>query len=308
MFVTSDNLDFVPIVRHRGFDWREHLMCGVSVHSSHWPGYQAAARFMLEATHRCGLFNDMEYASYSKSGEKRQRFIQPKSFPRLALGELKGAQDAYAVLLRGFIPTEHTENENFEVGGEASLKMEHLGPYANILVPRQSAGAHFVFPLDDKPMETAADLIQLAADILGAEYAYSFIRDELCFPSGYACGIGAPLGRTADADAVEIDAWARFAAEPIWTGPWPKLRDLYQINLLSERHTAEPVAGLGRLHEWIAAEPGRGALKALGGGQLLWSLTDAEIVSVRPILNDAGLLLSCKSRVYRDLPPYPLRT
>jgi hypothetical protein len=56
------------------------------------------------------------------------------------------------------------------------------------------------------------------------------------------------------------------------------------------------------LSEWIPAEPRRGRLEDIGQGRWLWTLTDAEMVHVRPLLNEAGLLVSCRPRVYRDLP------
>jgi hypothetical protein len=108
-----------------------------------------------------------------------------------------------------------------------------------------------------------------------------------------------PLARE---ETEEIGGWADFADEGLWTGKWPLLRDLFEVNLLSERHTSAPVEGLGYLTEWICGQPGRGRLQDLGKGRVLWILTDAEIFNVRPLLNQAGLLLSCRNRVYRDLP------
>jgi hypothetical protein len=78
-------------------------------------------------------------------------------------------------------------------------------------------------------------------------------------------------------------------------------RDLFQVNLLSERHRSALVDGVGLLH-WIAAQSGRGRLDDIGQGRWLWTLTDAQMVAARPLLNAAGLLLSCRPRVYRDLP------
>jgi hypothetical protein len=59
---------------------------------------------------------------------------------------------------------------------------------------------------------------------------------------------------------------------------------------------------LGYLLDWIRAQPERGRLEDLGEGRWLWSLTDREMVEVRPQLNAAGVLYSCTERVYRDLP------
>jgi len=88
----------------------------------------------------------------------------------------------------------------------------------------------------------------------------------------------------------------------MWSPGQPSFRDLFQVNLISERHTREPIGSLGYLTEWIAAKPGRGQLQDVGAGRLLWSLTDAEMYDIRPLLDEAGLLMSCRDRVYRDLP------
>jgi hypothetical protein len=61
------------------------------------------------------------------------------------------------------------------------------------------------------------------------------------------------------------------------------------------------IDGVGLL-DWIAAKSARGQLDDVGQGRWLWTLTDAEMVAVRPVLNAAGLLVSCHPRVYRDLP------
>jgi hypothetical protein len=81
------------------------------------------------------------------------------------------------------------------------------------------------------------------------------------------------------------------------------LRDLFEVNLVSERHTSVRIDGLGYLADWIGALPGRGNLEEIGRGRGLWTLTSAEISNIRPLLNEAGLLFSCPERVYRDLTP-----
>ena len=95
MYVTSDIYDLKRISRFRKFDWRENLVGGVAVHGTHWRGYQAGARFLLEATQRCGIpIDSMGYASYSRPGEERTHSIKAKSFEKLVRGELAGARNA----------------------------------------------------------------------------------------------------------------------------------------------------------------------------------------------------------------------
>jgi len=306
VYVTSDIFDLKRIGRFRDFDWRENLVCGIAVYSSRWPGYQAAARFLIEAATRCDLLGGMEYAGYNPIGVRRTRNIAPKSFARLASGELSGARNAISVLLKGTSPALGTQNENVMFGGEAGDATRADPTTAKTADdPSRALQASFVFPLNRQPIETAGDLFQQAVDILGAEYGYYFVLDELCFPSAYPYGISPPLDYSPATwePSAEISDWSKFAySGKLWSEPWPMLRDLYQVNLLSERHTSAPIAGLGYLTEWISARPGRGQVKDVGRDRLLWILTDAEMFNVRPLLNEAGLLLSCLDRVYRDLP------
>ena len=110
-------------------------------------------------------------------------------------------------------------------------------------------------------------------------------------------------GRLARADKTEADLWRKFVGEgELWTGVWPQLRDIYAVNLLSERHLWADFEPIGHLDAWIAAEPGRGRLTPVGGKRVLWSLTDAEIHAVRPELWNLALMRTCMPRVYRDLP------
>ncbi len=306
MFVTSDIFDLYSIAKWRREDWQEHLLGGVDVHGVSWPGYQAAARFLIEATQRCGLLQEMDVAGYDLESERRTRNIKPKSFERLVQGELAGAREASSVLLRGDRSAAGTYS-GLIFGGVAGSIRSRRGPTGPIPVPGPPwrFSADFVFPLDEEPAVVAADLFRLAADILGAEYGYHFIRDALCGPWLYTAGISAPLDylSLADDDAEEVGEWADMVSDGrVWSGPFPLFRDLFQVNLISERHTSVPIGGLGYLTEWIAAQPGRGRLEDIGGGRRLWTLTDAEMVDVRPALNAAGLLASCRPRVYRDLP------
>jgi len=309
--VTSDIFDLETIARWRKVEWRECLLGGVGIYGTRWPGHQAVARFMFEAASFCGVLGEMKYAGYNVVGERRTRSIKPESFPRLLRSELKGAVNATGVLFVGEHPAPGIEGSFAYVGGEANgsrrvVRTLH-GPKPAEGEPYYPLRADFIFPLTNDPADTASELFRMAAELLDAEYGYYFVRDELCFPGGYVGGFSAPLDYKAleDRDAAEIGGWADFVRGPLWTGPWPKLRDLYEVNLLSERHTARPVEGLGYLAEWIEARPGRGRLTDIGKGRLLWTLTDAELFNTRPLLNEAGLLVSCYERVYRNLQVKP---
>ena len=174
--------------------------------------------------------------------------------------------------------------------------------------PYRAFDLHFCFPICGLPDDIASDLLRLSLHALDAEYGYCYKRDDFCSPTAYTWGVSAPLDYSAlnSQDAREISDWRDFVnGGSLWTGTWPLLRDLFQVNLISERHTSKPIEGLGYLTDWIAARPGRGRLEDLGRGRWLWTLTDGELFNTRPLLHRAGLLKSCHDRVYRDLPGAP---
>ncbi len=281
-------------------------MGGVDIKGTNWPGYQAGARFLQEASRRCGIAQNMTHAGYNRLDEVRTRQIKPQSMERLARGELAGAKDATSVLLEGGRAQAGKASGEIGFGGETGAIRCRRGPVGPIPAPGPPwrFSADFIFPLDEDPVLLASDLLAMAVTILGAEYGYHFIRDAECGADLYTHGISAPLGYSplAQEQRHEVANWADAVSDgTIWSGPHPLIRDLFQVNLLSERHMATPVDGLC-LRDWIVAALGRGRSDDLGQGRWLWTLTDAEMVYVRPRLNDAGLLLSCLPRVYRDLP------
>ena len=308
MFVTSDTIDLKRISRFQKFEWREHLLGGVSVYGTAWRGYEADARFLLESAKRCGLLDEIEYAGYVRPGDRSTRPLRAKSFERLARGELAGAKDADGLLFRGHRDAEGAYSRSTLFGGETSGRGARIrgvnGSFPAPDYPYQVFNGSFVFPLADEPIKKGAELLRLSVEILGAEYGYFFVRDDLCAPCQYVHGMGTGLdhGPLNRAESDDIGYWGILVGEGrLWTAKQPLFRDLFQVNLLSERHTSAPIEGLGYLHEWILAQPGRGWLEDVGPGRFLWTLTDAEMVDVRPILNEAGALFSCRERVYRDL-------
>jgi hypothetical protein len=163
--------------------------------------------------------------------------------------------------------------------------------------------ADFLFPVTDRVIEDTCHLLRLAATLLGAEYGHSFIRDDFCYPIGFCAGLRGivyPVEEAGERATEEIPAWHQFARR-LWTRPRPLLRDLFEANLISERHTSMPIESLGYLLDWIDSTPGRGRLEDLGAGRWLWTLTDEEVFDTRPHLYEAGLLFAFEKRVYRDL-------
>jgi hypothetical protein len=308
MYVTSDIFDLERIGSFRGYSWRENLLCGVAVHGSRWPGPGAAANYILESARRCNLLDKMQYAGYNLLGDPRTRSIKPKSFERLSVDGLAGGREAVSVLLKGTASAQGSERGTILFGGEASgsLRADYF-PRASTPAEtqrRRPFSASFIFPFGERAEVDATHIFLLSVKILGAEYGYYFIRDEQCFPSAYPAGIAPALdfSNLANEEAEEIHGWAEFAREgELWSGRGPLLRDVFAINLLSQLHIATPIKGLGTISDWIEASTSRGRLEDVGHGRLLWTLTDAELASVRPALNQAGVLFACRDRVYRSM-------
>lgn len=308
MFVTSDIFDLPRIARFRGIPgWCEHLIGGVAMHGTNYPGPEALALFYLQAASLCGLTDHMMWASYTPRWRERQRHIKPASLSRLARGELRGARGAIGMMMRGVRPAPGAYQDEIVVGGEGSASPRYIRtatePQPVLDYPYRAFDVDFLFPMQPGDESIAVSLVRLGVDLLGVEYGYYFVRDDLCVPSNYMWGMGAPLDYSPleRADAEEVGNWRDFVAEGrLWTYDHLQLRDLFALNLLSDRllSTAGPLGDLG---DWIASEPGRGRLEPIDGGRVLWALSDAEIHSVRPALNQAGLLRSCRPRYYRDL-------
>jgi hypothetical protein len=155
-----------------------------------------------------------------------------------------------------------------------------------------------LFPFGEKCFTRAADIFKAAVDILGIEYGYFYVRDSFCLPEGFSTGVSPAFIMLNDADE-DLLRWAWFS-ESYWSHPSPPLRDVFQINLVSSRHHG-PDNKACSLSEWIAAERGRGALTPMGNDRFLWTLTDAEMFNIRPILAASGRLFASPPRAYRDL-------
>ncbi len=310
MFVTSDIFDLERIAAFRDIPgWREHLLGGIAIHGMEYPGPEAFARFYVEAARICGLSDDMKFAGYTPRQGERLNPLKPKSLERLARGELRGAQNATAVMVSGDRRAIGMEDDTLSFGGESSGSPRRIrtlsGPQPVPDYPYRAFDADFIFPADGRPLETGTLLLRLAVDLLRPDYGYLFVRDALCYPGNYNWGLGCPLdyGRLNRDDTDEVSQWRDFVGEGrLWTGEWLQLRDLFQINLFSRRRLAVPTEKLGYLGDWICAQPGRGRLEEIGQERVLWVLTDAEMYEIRPLLNRARLLRSARPRIYRDLP------
>jgi hypothetical protein len=300
MFVTSDVFNLDRYARWRRWEWRENLICGVEVGGSVRCGPEAEARFLVEAAELCGLTAEMKWAGYGRPGDARTYALKPASMARLAEGKLSGAATASSVFLRGERDALGSRRGAVMLGGDSSSMRLGTSPSE----PRRPFDVDFCFPLNGAPQATASALLRLGVDLLDAEYGYYFVRDDLCEPNGFAKGWVNMLDHT---DYVlryskEVDSWRRHVkSQQIWTDPCLRLRDLFEVNLLSARHTSARIDGLGYLLDWISASPARGELEPLSAGRVLWTLTDQQMVEVRPILDRVGLLRSCLDRVYRDL-------
>ena len=309
MFVTSDIFDLEQIASNWGIaGWRERLVGGIAIHGTQWPGGEAAARFLIEAAKVCGLQDQLSVAGYAIQWGEPPEHLDFAGLADLARGALPGASQATSVYLEGSQGSVNT-HDYVRYGGwlDAAPRMQDAPGNAAIPnYPYRAFDGDFRFPLDGPGLGRAETLLRLAAEILQADYGYFFVRDVLAGANFYARAQPAKAlgrGRLARADELEFKLWRKFVGEgALWTGVWPQPRDIFAVNLLSERHFSGFIEPIGHLDDWITAEPGRGRLTDVGGGRVVWSLTDTEIHAVRPVLWDASVMCSCMPRVYRDLP------
>jgi hypothetical protein len=309
MFVTSDIFDLEQVASNWGVaGWRERLVGGIAIHGTDWPGGKAAARFLIEAAKVCDLQDQLPAAGYSIQWGEPSEHLDFAGLADLARGALSDGSAATSVYLEGSQGSVNTY-DYVRYGGWLDAAPRMVAAPGNAIVPNypfRAFDGDFGFPLDGVGVERAEALLRLAAEVLEADYGYFFVRDVLAGANFYARAQPAKsLGsdRLARADALESTLWRKFVGEgELWTGPWPQLRDIFAVNLLSTRHMTDYIEPIGYLHEWITAEPGRGRLKYAAEGRVLWTLTDAEIHAVRPAMWDSVSMRSCMPRVYRDLP------
>ena len=120
------------------------------VYGTQWRGYQAGARFLLEATRRCGIAVDaMGFASYSRPGDRQSRPIKAKSFEKLIRGGLAGALRHPDYCSGANFEAIEKRNGVMWVGGEARLRRAYVrglsGPEYIDSYPYSAFQAEFVF-------------------------------------------------------------------------------------------------------------------------------------------------------------------
>lgn len=306
MYVTSDIFELDRVTTEEGFEWRENLVGGVAAHGSRWPSARAAAKFLTEASRMSSLESVMQYAGYGIIGKSKTNSISVSSLDKIINSNLPNADGAISVILTGQIDAEGSQSGSVLFGGEVSgsSRADYNRKYKDFVgVDDRPFSLYFLFPVSSNYVELSGNLLSLASQILGCEYGYSYVRDEFCLPAGYDVGVAPAFddGEVSDNEAAELQRWSEIARAEYWKKPMPFMRDLYEVNLLSDKHANYEIDGMGRLSEWISASEGRGQLEVVPGNRILWKLNEAEIVNIRPDLRDAGVLYQCPDRVYRDL-------
>jgi hypothetical protein len=301
MFVTSDNYDLGIIAQkkyYKPFEWRENLIGGIAFHGERWPGSGDAVEFLLKAAAASSLTDELTCAGYNLEGEHRTRNLKPDSIARTVKKyENRSTPSVTGVLLSGQRAAVGSQDGKINLGGEV------------VKFPRQSGGmyesyaGYFLFPWEIDKLSTAINLMKIASDTLRCSYAYFYIRDEFCFPGGYASGFSPAfaVGTSYDDENREISNWWSISRNWDKYINRPVIRDIYNLNLISSCYMDLNVDEMVPLRQWISAEPGRGELIELGVERYLWSLDDGAMKLARPILRDAGIILSHVNRSYRVL-------
>jgi hypothetical protein len=110
-------------------------------------------------------------------------------------------------------------------------------------------------------------------------------------PDLYAYGMIAGLEGTADErlERRRITAWLhdRIGSKRYLSG---YLRDVYPMNILSEKHLLREVDGQ-LLPEWIASDAARGTIRKIGIANWLWTVPNESLPNMQAILRSQGLTI-----------------
>lgn len=152
---------------------------------------------------------------------------------------------------------------------------------------------HFVFgawaSLASFESPTLIDFTHRFVQMLAPDYGIGFNRTMKLGPTLYAIGLAQGLNLFEERDKVErVNAWGSAGIEgKIFRNGI--LRDLYPWNLLTKMQL-DRLVGQVSLKSWIEADSERGTISPMSDTMWLWKLTESQIVAVRPILENAGLI------------------
>lgn len=108
------------------------------------------------------------------------------------------------------------------------------------------------------------------------------------FAAGVNYGVSTQESPTGYEDALAVSRWGDLGmVEEVYKSGL--LRNVYEINFLSEPHLRRQVDG-STLREWITNDPSRGTLNAMSEGIVMWKVQDSFLSTVRHDLRDAGCI------------------
>lgn len=283
MFVTSDCHDPAVWTRILDDEHQEVLIGGVGLYGPNPANPHAAAEFLLRAADLAQF--PPSIAGYHLKGERRTRNVLPANLLKVVAGAHRRRAQLTGLLVSNDQPGPFFGGGPF-LGGEMNVDSFLSGAV--------------VFPEQGRAI--GRDLLSLAATELGAEYGYYFVRDSAFLPRGYALGaIGGSVtfGVEDRTELEDIASWGEIAVlrDDYWRGDDLRLRDVYEINLLCDRHLSLRLGGKITLGEWIVAN--NGSLEKLSNGRYLWTIEEHELKRVRMELSMAGALLAKHTPRYR---------
>lgn len=144
----------------------------------------------------------------------------------------------------------------------------------------------------NQPMQHFETLLARIAQSVHLTYGIGYSLPFSAGPTCYATGM-----------VVDCDYTAASIAQADRVGSWFRerlginrhlqglLRDVYPLNVLSEKHLSQRVES-ATLREWVNRSSERGTLQELPGGATLWTVEPAHEAAVRQTLIQAGLLIA----------------
>jgi len=159
------------------------------------------------------------------------------------------------------------------------------------IVPGKST--HFCFKdgLGNQSLPMFETVIQHICRLVSPVYGFGYQRPFDKGPDFYAFGMTSGLDYSKE-EVKEGDIIAAWSHELMGRNRHLQgmLRDVYPINLISEKHVDRQVDHLSLL-DWISKDNTRGTIESVGSNCWLWTIPDESVTRVRHRLDAAGLLI-----------------
>lgn len=139
------------------------------------------------------------------------------------------------------------------------------------------------------PGDALLSISTIVVKTLAPSYGFGFQREMRLGPTMYVAGLVQGLQPWGDErpEGEKIEAWKIGIKNKVYEQGL--LRDVYPWNFLTDLQLGRQIDGKS-LKQWIETHPEFGTLSAIADPMFLWQVADVQIVRVRSVLQNAGLV------------------